>query len=108
MSLSRSSLAGQARGSWRGGTGRGCRRGAWYPKPLPEAPLGPYGPTIDSIDIKALLIEEDSPKIANVEYVASYNWLDGAEPTVLIPGEHPPSLSIPKLPSITCSPKVQC
>jgi hypothetical protein len=105
MSLSRGSLAGQGRGSWRGGASRGGR-GAWYPKPLPKAPLAPYGPTIDSIDIKALLIEEDSPEIANVEYFASYNWLDGAKPTVLVPGKHPPSLPISKLPSTTYSPKV--
>ena len=93
MSLSRSSLPGQGRGSWRGGASRGGRGGAWYPKSLPKAPSGPYGPTIDSIDIKALLIEEDSPEIANVEYVASYNWLDGAKPTVLVPGKHPPLLA---------------
>lgn len=107
MSFSRSSLSGQGRGSWRGGTSRGGRGGAWYPKPLPKAPSGAYGPTIDSVDTKALLIEEDSPEIANVEYVASYNWLDGTKPTVLVPGKHPPALSISKLPSTTYSPKVQ-
>ena len=84
MSFSRSSR----------GAGCGGRGGVWYPKPPPKAPSGPYGPTIDSIDIKALLIEEDSPEITNVEYVASYNWLDSATPTVLIPGMHPPFLSI--------------
>jgi hypothetical protein len=55
-----------------------------------KAPSGLYGPTINSNDIKALLIEEDSPEIANVEYVTSYNWLDGAPPTVLVPGKYPP------------------
>lgn len=86
MSSSQGSLPG--RGGWRRGASRGRRGGAWYPKPPPKAPSGPYGPKIDSIDIKNLLIEEDSPRIANVDYVASYNWLDGAKPTVLVPGKH--------------------
>lgn len=45
------------------------------------------GPSIDSIDIETLLIEEVAPKIADVEYVASYNWLDGKSPTILVPGQ---------------------
>lgn len=84
MSFSQRSLRGQGRGRGRG------RGRAWYPKPLPTAPSGPKGPTIDSIDIKALLIEDDAPEIANVEYIASYNWLDSTVPTVLVPGENPP------------------
>ena len=96
MSFGQRSLRGQGRGSWRGGANRGGGGGAWYPKPLPTAPSGPKGPTIDSIDIKALLIEEDAPEIDNVEYIASYNWLDSAKPTVLVPGKHPPR------PSRTC------
>jgi hypothetical protein len=44
---------------------------------LPEAPSRrPFGPTINSINIKALLIEEDCPEIEDVEYIASYNWQD--------------------------------
>ncbi|KFZ16934.1 hypothetical protein V502_04821 [Pseudogymnoascus sp. VKM F-4520 (FW-2644)] len=89
MSFSQRSLRGQSRGSWRGGADRGGRGRAWYPKPLPTAPSGPKGPEIDSIDIKVLLIEEDAPEITNVEYIASYNWLDSAKPTVLVPGSPP-------------------
>lgn len=95
MSFSQSSLPG--RGSSQGSASRRGRGGAWYPKPPPKAPAGAYGPTIDSIDVKALLIEEDSPEIANIEYVASYNWLHGAKPTVLVPGKNTP-LFISKLP----------
>jgi hypothetical protein len=50
-------------------------------------PPRPFGPALDNIDIKSLLIEEDSPKIENVTYVASYNWLDGAHPVILVPGQ---------------------
>ncbi|KFY19857.1 hypothetical protein V491_04163 [Pseudogymnoascus sp. VKM F-3775] len=89
MSFSQRSLRGQGRGQGRG------RGRAWYPKPLPTAPSGPKGPTIDSIDIKALLIEDDAPEIANVEYIASYNWLDSTVPTVLVPGENPPCRCAP-------------
>lgn len=46
-------------------------------------------PTIDSIDIKALLIEEDYPEIGDVQYVASYNWLDAKSPVILVPGSPP-------------------
>ncbi|OBT68860.1 hypothetical protein VE03_02065 [Pseudogymnoascus sp. 23342-1-I1] len=87
MSFSQRSLRGQGRGSWRGGASLGGR--GWYPKPLETAPLELKGPTIDSVDIKTLLIEEDAPEIANVEYIASYNWLDSAKPTVLVPGSPP-------------------
>lgn len=102
MSFSQRSLRGQGRGSWRGGADRGGRGRAWYPKPLPTAPSGPKGPEIDSIDIKALLIEEDAPEITNVEYIASYNWVDSAKPTVLVPGKHPPhpSRNCDRLPTL--------
>jgi len=85
MSSSRGSL--QGRGGWRRGANRGGRGGAWSRKPFPKARSGPYGLKIDSIDIKTLLIEEPSPQIANVDYVTSYNWLDGAKPIVLVPGK---------------------
>ena len=29
----------------------------------------------------------DFPRIFNFETVASYNWLDAASPTILVPGE---------------------
>jgi hypothetical protein len=67
--------------------GRGGRGGNWYPKPFPQVRSGPYGSKIDSIDIKDVLIEEKAPKISNVEYVASYNWVDAPQPTILVPGK---------------------
>ena len=29
------------------------------------------------------------PAITDVEVVASYNWLDGKESVILVPGKHP-------------------
>ncbi len=53
---------------------------------VPGAPLGHI---IDSINIKALLVEQDAPTIQDVKYVASYSWLEGKSPIILVPGEHP-------------------
>jgi hypothetical protein len=47
----------------------------------------PLGPAIDTINIKTLLTEEEAPTITNVEYVASYNWIDGKSPVILVPGQ---------------------
>ncbi|TGO57491.1 hypothetical protein BOTNAR_0200g00070 [Botryotinia narcissicola] len=61
---------------------------------LPPVSDKPFGPEIDSIDISNLLIEEDAPIIENVKYVASYNWVDGKNPIILVPGS-PPAWSPP-------------
>lgn len=45
------------------------------------------GPAIDNINIKTLMTEEDAPTIKNIEYVASYNWLHGKSPVILVPGK---------------------
>jgi hypothetical protein len=50
-------------------------------------PSKPFGSVVDTIDIKTLLIEEDTPKIQDVEYIASYNWLDSKSPVILVPGQ---------------------
>lgn len=90
MSFYHSSRAGWfQRGGGPGDRGnRGNRGGASF---RTEAPVSaePLGPKIDSIDIKTVLIEDEAPVIANVEYVASYNWLHGS--TILVPGQsfHP-------------------
>jgi hypothetical protein len=55
------------------------------PQNLP--PPKPLGPNIDSINIKTLLTEEVAPTIKGVEYVASYNWIGGKSPVILVPGE---------------------
>jgi len=90
------------RGSYRGSGTRG--RGSWpaSARALPNrraepAPsLKPLGPTIDSINIKTLLTEEEAPTITGVEYIASYNWLSGKSPVILVPGE-PLSPSVPNI-----------
>lgn len=74
----------RGRESWRGGANL-SRAGP--PQNLP--PPKPLGPTIDSINIKTLLTEEDAPTIKGVEYVASYNWNSGNSPVILVPGSPP-------------------
>jgi hypothetical protein len=66
--------------------GRAGQRHAAFAAASLEPPR-PFGPALDNLDIKSLLIEEDAPKIENVTYVASYNWLDGAHPVILVPGK---------------------
>ena len=75
------------RGSHRG-FGRGRGRESWrggQSQDLP--PPKPLGSTIDSINIKTLLTEENAPTIKGVEYVASYNWISMRSPVILVPGQ---------------------
>jgi hypothetical protein len=51
-------------------------------------PPPPFGPTIDSISSRAVLVEEDAPTIQDAEYIASYNWLQGKSPIILVPGQY--------------------
>lgn len=82
-----SSSRGHGRGGGRG-RGRGDNRSqAFY---QPQTPISrssePLGPTIGSINIKSLLVDEENPKIEDCEYVASYNWSSGNATTILVPG----------------------
>jgi hypothetical protein len=70
---------GKGRGSWRGG-------GSQAGQTQTLAPPMPLGPAIDNISIETLLIEDVAPRIKDVKYVASYNWLNGVSPTILVPG----------------------
>ncbi len=70
---------GRGRGGWRGASSGGPLEVSSSTKPL--------GPTIDSIDCKTLLIDEDAPTIEDAKYVASYNWLSGEAPVMLVPGK---------------------
>jgi hypothetical protein len=85
--MSSSSRRGTLRGVGSGGRGSGTWRGkdAHIPTPTPQ----PLGPTLDSISSRTLLVEENAPKIQDVQYVASYNWLDGKSPVILVPGQYP-------------------
>jgi hypothetical protein len=83
MSSHRGSYRGFDRSrSWRGATNH-SRAGPHQILPPPK----PLGPIIDSINIKTLLTEEDVPTIKGVEYVASYNWISGKSPVILVPGQ---------------------
>ncbi|KAF7503666.1 hypothetical protein GJ744_003395 [Endocarpon pusillum] len=75
----------QGRGSWRGARQDTNPSRARPLQTLP--PPKPLGPTVDSINIKTLLTEEDAPTIKGVEYVASYNWTSGKSPVILVPDQ---------------------
>ena len=77
---------GHGRGRWGGARARGAR--SLNPtRSRAEAPPKPLGPAVDTINITTLLIEQEAPKIEDVEYIASYNWLDVKFPVILVPGE---------------------
>ncbi|KAI9640525.1 hypothetical protein NHQ30_011271 [Ciborinia camelliae] len=71
------------RGAFRGGFSGGSASHV-----SPPVSNEPFGPEIDKINISSLLIEENAPTIANVNYLASYNWLDSKSPIILVPGKH--------------------
>jgi len=64
---------------------RGPSRTSSTPRQQPRA-NEVLGPRIDSFNVKTLLIEEESPEIEDVKYVASYNWVNNNSPSILIPG----------------------
>lgn len=90
------SYRGRGRGGGGGGGGRNRGnneprgRGLWrnlahhVPPPVSDEP---FGTEIDNIKISNLLIEEEAPTIENVNYLASYNWLDSKYPIILVPGK---------------------
>lgn len=80
---------------WRGGHSYGPpTRGGWSGRAVPPAlaasPEPPLGPLLSSLTTTTFDQEakEYEPKsfIANVKTVASYNWLDRTEPTIIVPG----------------------
>ncbi|RDW66352.1 hypothetical protein BP6252_09987 [Coleophoma cylindrospora] len=80
------------RSNWRGrGRGRGGSRssGAWRTRPEPQRAAQPFGTVVDTINLNTLLLEEEAPVIENFKYVASYNWVDGKNPVILVPGSPP-------------------
>ena len=81
----------------RGGRGRGSTRGRFQggarvsagPSPTNQEPVGKLLLTIhpeqESTTSKGII-----PTIEECQYVASYNWLEGVNPSILVPGR--PSL----------------
>ncbi|OJJ44976.1 hypothetical protein ASPZODRAFT_39994, partial [Penicilliopsis zonata CBS 506.65] len=56
----------------------------------PSPPLGEILATISETDlIEAFSLEDVSTKIEDCETVASFNWLNRADPTIVVPGEPP-------------------
>lgn len=70
-------------GSWRGSRSSNPIRTSLQQPPPPQA----LGPTVDAINTNNLLVELDAPTIEDVSYVASYNWVNGKSPVILVPGQ---------------------
>lgn len=73
----------------RGGRGRGSTRGSFQgwtgPSPTNQEPVGKLLLTIrpEQMSTTSKAIE---PTIEGCQYVASYNWLDGVDSSILVPG----------------------
>lgn len=60
---------------------------------LPSPPRGPVLTKLSEGDLNvASEVKSQDAKITDCEYVASYNWLNRKEPTILVPGEFRPVL----------------
>jgi len=91
-------FTGTGRRGWapRSGFARGEGRGGRYADPgkrdnmpRPDLSQHPLGELMTTITMSDLLAEEKktTAKITDCQYVASYNWLSKAMPTILIPGQ---------------------
>lgn len=72
----------------RGRGGRGIR--PWVEKVDPSASWETQGELLATISIDELPRAETAPTVSNVEYIASYNWLDGKSPIIMVPGRFCP------------------
>jgi hypothetical protein len=71
------------------GNGQPWRSFDRRPKPDPSVNwrTGPLITEIKLSDLDLSDIEATEPKITDVEYLASYNWLENEPGTILVPGE---------------------
>ena len=83
----RSGYRGRLDHAWRRGNHRG-RGGSssWTEKPDPSASWKIQGELLATISTEGLPPAETASTVSNVEYIASYNWLDGKSPAIIIPG----------------------
>lgn len=70
-----------ARGSY-----RGAKTSSWH-KPDPTPDWECQGKLLATITLNELTIKQIPSIISDVEYIASYNWLDRKTPTILVPGK---------------------
>jgi hypothetical protein len=88
---------GSGRGSWRGGRGswQGSRgqsmggrggSGRRFQRPL-EPQNWNLGPSLDSVELSQLLLDDEAPTISGVGYAASYSWIESQNPVIAVPGK---------------------
>jgi len=84
--------SGRGRGRGRGGHAAGRQgNGKGRHSAPPKIPIPPIGPLLTIIHLSELEVEHASSsdaRITGVEDVASYNWLNATEPTILTPGTY--------------------
>lgn len=82
-------------GRWGGGRGG---RGGWKsstvkynPPPEPDTARHPLGELLQTFYLSDIKPEPErfaaTAQITDLKYVASYNWLDGKAPTIMVPGK---------------------
>lgn len=82
---------GRPKHPWRGGNHSGRGRGSsWAEKPDPSASWKTQGELLATISIDGLPPAETASTVSNVEYIASYNWLSGKSPIIMVPGRFCP------------------
>lgn len=101
-------LAPRGRG-WRG-FNPNSRQSTYYESTIQRPPSPPLGPLLQTLSEANLLAADQAQsscgepaEITECAYVASFNWLDRDEPTILIPGitfsrftNHPIMLELPR------------
>lgn len=75
------------RGSYSTHRGRLDNRTQRFERRDISPPTKPTGDVLDSINVKTLMTEQTEPKIKDVEYISSYNWLNVQSPVILVPGK---------------------
>lgn len=76
---------------WRGGNHRGRGGGSsWTEKPDPSASWETQGELLATVSTEGLARAETASTVSDVEYIASYNWLDGKSPIIMVPGTFSP------------------
>lgn len=71
--------------SWRG-SGRQHGPDTWRQQ-ISTPQEQPTGDLVTSVKVSSLSRVETPPKIDDCEYLASYNWVEGKNPTILVPGQ---------------------
>ncbi len=72
----------------RGGTSRASLTSKWRgASASPDGDELPLGDLLVGLNAADISPSDGAPQISNFQCIASYNWLDSSEPTILVPGK---------------------